>query len=76
MVESDVINAIREVLEDSSIHIDIEPNMELRDLMDSMSILEVILILEQENNYETKFIRIDEVVTVQDLIRQVEEHRG
>jgi acyl carrier protein len=71
MIYDDVVNAVGVVVSERGYDVEIVPSMELRDFLDSMSILEVIIILEEEGGYETKLIRVDTISTVQDLIDEV-----
>jgi acyl carrier protein len=71
MIYDDVVNAVGVVVSERGHDVEIVPSMELRDFLDSMSILEVIIILEEEGGYETKLIRVDTISTVQDLIDEV-----
>lgn len=68
-----VIKAINEVLEEMDTEVDgLTPDVELRNIMDSMSLLEVLIILE-EYGYETKFIKADEFYTIGELVEKVKK---
>lgn len=67
MIYNAVIDSINEVLSEHDKKISLKPDTQLRFIMDSMSVLEVLLVLE-EKGFETKFIQVDEVDTVKNLV--------
>lgn len=70
MIKEIVKKSICEILDED---IDIKHGDFLRSMMDSMHILEVLLLLE-ENGLDTKFIQIDKLQTVKDLMQQVKKY--
>jgi acyl carrier protein len=67
MILDDVINAVNEVLGDKKNKYEINSDTNLWSILDSMSILEVILLVE-ECGYDIKRIKIETIQTVMDIV--------
>jgi acyl carrier protein len=71
-VKNDVLDAVNEVLSISGRQGVTDTNSYFKDIMDSMNVLESILILE-EKEYSTTHISIEDLETIQTLIDALNE---
>ena len=71
-IKEDVFEAVKSVLKELESDAKFDEGTCLLDIMDSMSVLEVLLELE-DKNYNIKYIIIDKVGTIKNLIDLLEE---
>ena len=71
-IKEDVFEAVKSVLKELESDVRFDEDTCLLDIMDSMSVLEVLLELE-DKDYNIKYIVIDKVGTIKNLIDLLEE---